>query len=97
MLLKKRKREGQNSMQNKDDKAIESFYCSLKEGTEFQVNIFSYIDGIKEILLSLKPSSMKEKRMIMNALNHLSDIRRISKKKEQEYVEILEKINKVEE
>ena len=57
----------------------------------------SYIQSLNDILLSLRPASLKEKRRINMALKNLKEIKRHSKRLEEKLVILEEQVELLEE
>ena len=45
-------------------------------------NIFTYIQGLQEIISNLKPRSMTEKRRLQIAKTHLREVKRFARRME---------------
>ena len=48
-------------------------------------NIFTYIQGLQEIISNLKPRTMTEKRRLQIAKTHLREVKRFARRMEKEY------------
>jgi hypothetical protein len=60
----------------------------LNEGLE-ERNIFTYLEGLQEFVSYMKPRSMKERRRLQLAKEHLREVRRYTRKMQNE-LQILE-------
>ena len=60
-------------------------------------NIFTYIQGLQEIISNLKPRTMTEKRRLQLAKTHLREVRRFARRMENEVSVLQEKLNILEE
>ena len=60
-------------------------------------NIFTYIQGLQEIISNLKPRSMTEKRRLQIAKTHLREVKRFARRMENEMSVLQEKLNILEE
>ena len=60
-------------------------------------NIFTYIQGLQEIISNLKPRTMTEKRRLQIAKTHLREVKRFAKRMENEMSVLQEKLNILEE
>ena len=67
-------------------------YESLDEKT-----IFTYIQGLEEIISNLKPRSMTEKRRMSLAKQHLREVKRYARRMQNEVSLLQEKLNILEE
>ena len=67
-------------------------YESLDEKT-----IFTYIQGLEEIISNLKPRTMTEKRRMSLAKQHIREVKRYARRMQNEMQVLQEKINIVEE
>ena len=65
---------------------------SLEERT-----IFTYIQGLQEIISNLKPKTMTEKRRMSLAKQHLREVKRYAKRMRNEMQLLHEKLNILEE
>ena len=65
---------------------------SLEERT-----IFTYIQGLEEIISNLKPKTMTEKRRMSLAKQHLREVKRYAKRMRNEMQLLHEKLNILEE
>jgi len=59
--------------------------------------IFTYIQGLEEIVSNLKPRSMTEKRRISLAKQHLREVKRYARRMQNEMKVLQEKLNILEE
>ena len=59
--------------------------------------IFTYIQGLEEIISNLKPRSMTEKRRMSLAKQHLREVKRYARRLQNEMRVLQEKINVLEE
>jgi hypothetical protein len=60
-------------------------------------NIFTYIQGLQEIISNLKPRTMTEKRRLQIAKTHLREVKRFARRMENEMSLLQEKLNIIEE
>ena len=60
-------------------------------------NIFTYLQGVQEILSTIKPKSMTEERRLSLANQHLKEARRSARKMQNELQVFEEKLNILEE
>ena len=60
-------------------------------------NIFTYIQGLQEIISNLKPRTMTEKRRLQIAKTHLREVKRFARRMENEMSVLHEKLNILEE
>ena len=60
-------------------------------------NIFTYIQGLQEIISNLKPRTMTEKRRLQLAKTHLREVKRFARRMENEVSVLQEKLNILEE
>ena len=60
-------------------------------------NIFTYIQGLQEIVSNLKPRTVSEKRRIQLAKQHLSEVRKYARRMLNENMDLQEKLNLLEE
>jgi hypothetical protein len=60
-------------------------------------NIFTYIQGLQEIISNLKPRTMTEKRRLQLAKTHLREVKRFARRMENEVSLLQEKVNILEE
>ena len=58
-------------------------------------NIFTYIQGLQEIISNLKPRTMTEKRRLQIAKTHLREVKRFARRMENDITVLQEKLNKV--
>ena len=68
----------------------------LSEGLD-EKNIFTYIQGLQEIISNLKPRTMTEKRRLQIAKTHLREVKRFAKRMESDMSVLQEKLNILEE
>jgi len=59
--------------------------------------IFTYIQGLEEIISNLKPRTMTEKRRMSLAKQHLREVKRSARKMQSEMVVLEERLNILEE
>ena len=59
--------------------------------------IFTYIQGLQEIITNLKPRTMTEKRRISLANQHLREVKRYARRLQNENQVLQEKLNIIEE
>ena len=60
-------------------------------------NIFTYIQGLQEIISNLKPRTMTEKRRLQLAKQHLREVRRFARKLDNRIGVLEEKLTILEE
>jgi len=60
-------------------------------------NIFTYIQGLQEIISNLKPRTITEKRRLQLAKTHLREVRRFARRMDNEVSILQEKLNILEE
>ena len=60
-------------------------------------SIFTYIQGLQEIISNLKPRTMTEKRRLQLAKNHLREVKRFARKMNSDMDVLQEKLNILEE
>ena len=60
-------------------------------------NIFTYIQGLQEIISNLKPRTMTEKRRLQIAKTHLREVKSFAKRMENAMSVLQEKLNILEE
>ena len=60
-------------------------------------NIFTYIQGLQEIISNLKPRTMTEKRRLQIAKTHLREVKRFARKMNNDMDVLQEKLNILEE
>jgi hypothetical protein len=60
-------------------------------------NIFTYIQGLQEIISNLKPKTMTEKRRLQLAKTHLREVKRFARRMENDMSVLQEKVNILEE
>ena len=60
-------------------------------------SIFTYIQGLQEIISNLKPRPMSEKRRIQLARQHLSEVRKYARRMLNENMDLQEKLSLLEE
>ena len=60
-------------------------------------NIFTYIQGLQEIISNLKPRTMTEKRRLQIAKTHLREVKRFARIMENDMSVLQEKLNILEE
>ena len=59
--------------------------------------IFTYIQGLEEIISNLKPRSMTEKRRMSLAKQHLREVKRYARKMQNQMSVLEERLNIIEE
>ena len=59
--------------------------------------IFTYIQGLQEIISNLKPRTITEKRRLQLAKTHLREVKRFARRMENEVSVLQEKLNILEE
>ena len=60
-------------------------------------NIFTYLQGLQEILTTIKPKSMTEERRLSLAKQHLKEARRSARRMQNELQVLEERLNILEE
>ena len=60
-------------------------------------SIFTYIQGLQEIISNLKPRTMTEKRRLQIAKTHLREVKRFARRMENEMSVLQEQLNILEE
>lgn len=60
-------------------------------------NIFTYIQGLQEIISNLKPRTMTEKRRLQIAKTHLREVKRFARRMQNDMDILQEKVNILEE
>ena len=60
-------------------------------------NIFTYIQGLQEIISNLKPRTMTEKRRLQIAKPHLREVKRFARRMQNDMSVLQEKLNILEE
>ena len=60
-------------------------------------NIFTYIQGLQEIISNLKPKTMTEKRRLQLAKTHLREVKRFARRMQNDMSVLQEKVNILEE
>tara|TARA_R110001583_G_scaffold90353_7_gene232215 strand:+ start:836 stop:1087 length:252 start_codon:yes stop_codon:yes gene_type:complete len=60
-------------------------------------NIFTYIQGLQEIISNLKPRTITEKRRLQIAKTHLREVKRFARRMENDMSVLQEKLNILEE
>ena len=68
----------------------------LGEGLDSR-NVFTYLQGLEEIISTLKPRSMTEERRLALAKQHLKEARRSARKMQNELQMLEERLNILEE
>ena len=68
----------------------------LSEGLD-EKNIFTYIQGLQEIISNLKPRTITEKRRLQLAKTHLREVKRFARRMDNEVAVLQEKLNILEE
>jgi len=64
---------------------------------DFERNVFTYIQGLQEIVNNLKPKTMAEQRRITLAKQHISEIKKYSRRMQNRVDLLEEKLNILEE
>ena len=59
--------------------------------------IFTYIQGLEEIISNIKPRTLTEKRRVSLAKQHLREVKRSARKMQSEMVVLEERLNILEE
>ena len=75
------------------DKAWRNF---LNESVD-EKTIFTYIQGLQEIISNLKPRTLTEKRRMQLARQHLREVKRFARKMQNDIGILQEKLNVLEE
>jgi len=77
---------------------------SDREWREFLINeelgektIFTYIQGLQEIIANLKPRTVSEKRRLQLAKQHIQEVRKYARRMLNENMNLQEKLNLLEE
>jgi hypothetical protein len=60
-------------------------------------NIFTYIQGLQEIISNLKPKTVAEQRRLQLAKQHLREVKRFARRMENDIGVLQEKVNILEE
>jgi hypothetical protein len=60
-------------------------------------SIFTYIQGLQEIISNLKPRTISEKRRLQLAKQHISEVRRYARRMLNENMNLQDKLNLLEE
>ena len=60
-------------------------------------NIFTYIQGLQEIISNLKPRTLSEKRRVILAKQHLREVKRFARKMDSDIGVLQEKLTILEE
>ena len=60
-------------------------------------NIFTYIQGLQEIISNLKPRTVSEKRRLQLAKQHINEVRKYARRILNENMDLQEKLNLLEE
>jgi len=75
-----------------------------REWREFLINeelgektIFTYIQGLQEIISNLKPRTVSEKRRLQLAKQHIQEVRKYARRMLNENMNLQEKLNLIEE
>ena len=68
----------------------------LSEGFD-EKSIFTYIQGLQEIIANIKPRTMTEKRRLALAVDNLREVKRHARKMQNEMMVLHEKLNVLEE
>ena len=68
----------------------------LSEGLD-EKNIFTYIQGLQEIISNLKPRTITEKRRLQLAKTHLREVKRFARRMDNDISVLQEKLNILEE
>ena len=68
----------------------------LSEGSEDK-NIFTYIQGLHEVISNFKPRTIAENRRLTLAKQHIREVRRHARKMHNEVTVLQEKLNILEE
>ena len=86
-------------MQNKEGNAmsLNSDWRDFLNESLDEKNIFTYIQGLQEIISNLKPRTMTEKRRLQIAKTHLREVKRFARRMENDMSVLQEKLNILEE
>ena len=68
----------------------------LNEGLD-EKGIFTYIQGLQEIIANIKPRTMTEERRLALAVDNLREVKRYARKMHNEMMVLHEKLNVLEE
>tara|TARA_R110000824_G_C15196454_1_gene675293 strand:+ start:659 stop:913 length:255 start_codon:yes stop_codon:yes gene_type:complete len=68
----------------------------IREGVS-EKTIFTYIQGLQEVISNLQPKTVKEQNRLALAKQHLREIKRHARRMLNENVELYEKLNILEE
>ena len=68
----------------------------LNEGID-EKTIFTYIQGLQEIISNIKPKTMTEKRRVTLAQGHLREVRKYARRMQNEVTVLQEKLSILEE
>ena len=68
----------------------------LNEGLD-EKGIFTYIQGLQEIIAKIKPRTMTDKRRLALAVGNLREVKRHARKMQNEMMVLQEKLNVLEE
>jgi len=60
-------------------------------------SIFTYIQGLQEIISNLKPRTVSEKRRLQLAKQHINEVRKYARRMLNENMDLQEKLNLLEE
>ena len=60
-------------------------------------NIFTYIQGLQEIISNLKPRTLTEKRRLQLAKTHLREVKKFARRMENDMDVLQERLNIIEE
>ena len=73
-----------------------AWYSFLNESLD-EKTIFTYIQGLEEVISNLKPKTMTEKRRLSLAKQHLREVKRYARKMQGNLEVLSEKLNILEE
>ena len=77
--------------------SLNSTWRSFLDESLDEKNIFTYIQGLEEIISNLKPRTMTEKRRMSLAKQHLREVKRSARKMQNEMFVLEERLNILEE
>ena len=86
-------------MQSKEEHimSLDSQWRDFLNESLDEKNIFTYIQGLQEIISNLKPRTMVEKRRLQLAKTHLREVKRFARRMENNIDVLSEKLNILEE
>jgi len=80
-----------------DEVSLNSEWKNFLNENLDEKSIFTYIQGLEEIISNLKPRSMAEKRRMSLAKQHLREVKRYARRMQSEMTVLQEKVNILEE